>query len=205
MFCLFDQDYNEKSPEITGEKFGLIRDLSKVWQAEKVVNCEINFDQTNTLMVETDEITVYNCWKNSIIVDRFERRDVWPMANDENFRDQPAILRSIKEGIFDILDNCQTDIQSYLKDAKFDSEYVRKAKQLEPRGDYEEPEEKENAVKKVEKVKKPEVEENVPEKITETVSKEVIISEAAPEKTVAEAEDHIDSGVDELTKEMDKI
>ena len=44
-------------------------------------------------MLETDEITVYNCHENSLIVDRFERRDIWPMAGDENFRDQADILR----------------------------------------------------------------------------------------------------------------
>lgn len=87
MFCLFDQEYNQKSMEVTGEKYGLIRDLKKVWNSEKVTNSDVSIDKSNTLMLETDEITVYNCHENSLIIDRFERRDVWPMADDTKFRD----------------------------------------------------------------------------------------------------------------------
>jgi hypothetical protein len=106
MFCLFDQEYNQKSPEITGEKYGIIRDLEKVWASERVVNSEISFGKHNTLMLESDEITVFNCHENSLIVEPFERKDVWPMAGDSNFRDQSEILRQIKEGLFELLDNC---------------------------------------------------------------------------------------------------
>ena len=135
MFCLFDQEYNQKSREVTGERFGLIRDLEKVWASEKVQNCPIQLDKSNTLMLETDEITVYNCHENSLIIDRFERRDIWPMAGDEDFRDQADILRQIKDDIFEVLDKCKNDVPAFLKEAEFKSEYVRRAKKLEPRGE----------------------------------------------------------------------
>lgn len=33
MLALFDQEYNKHAPQITGEKFGHIRDLKKVWSS----------------------------------------------------------------------------------------------------------------------------------------------------------------------------
>jgi hypothetical protein len=33
MVALFDQEFNKPAPEITGEKWGRIRDLSKVWNS----------------------------------------------------------------------------------------------------------------------------------------------------------------------------
>lgn len=135
MFCLFDQDYNEKNAHVTGEKYGLIRDLSKVWKSEKVANSDLTLDKSTTLMLETDEITVYNCHENSLIVDRFERRDIWPMAGDTDFRDQPEILRLVKEDVFKVLDQCRGDVQEYLKKEDLDfSQHTRAAKKLEPRG-----------------------------------------------------------------------
>ena len=110
MFCLFDQDYNQKSQEVTGERYGLIRNLKKVWSSEKVANSGLKLDKSTTLMLETDEITVYNCHENSVIVDRFERKDVWPMAGDGEFRDQADILRQIKDDVFEVLDKCTTDV-----------------------------------------------------------------------------------------------
>ena len=79
--ALFDQEYNRHAPEITGEKWGYIRDLSRVWASATT------FGPSNTLMLQTDEINVYECHKNSLIVDRYEREDVWPTTNQEH-RDQ---------------------------------------------------------------------------------------------------------------------
>jgi hypothetical protein len=80
MFCLFDQEYSEqskRSKQITGEKYGLIKDLKKVWESESVHNSDVKFDKHNTLLLDTDEVSVYNCHKNSLIIDSFEREDVW--------------------------------------------------------------------------------------------------------------------------------
>ena len=89
MMALFDQEYNRKAPEITGERWGYIRDLSKVWASTacKNLSSATTFGPSNTLMLETDEINVYECHKNSLIVDRYEREDVWPTTNQEH-RDQ---------------------------------------------------------------------------------------------------------------------
>ncbi len=33
MFAIFDHEFCKKAPKITGERFGTIRDLRKVWQS----------------------------------------------------------------------------------------------------------------------------------------------------------------------------
>lgn len=40
-------------------------------------------------MFESDEVGVYECFKNSLIIDRFDREDVWPTpGSNKPFRDQ---------------------------------------------------------------------------------------------------------------------
>ena len=60
-------------------------------------------------MLESDEASVFNYHENSLIVDRYEREDVWP-TEVTNIRDQFEILRNIKENLFDILDKCEGDV-----------------------------------------------------------------------------------------------
>ena len=36
MFGLFDQNFSKEAPEITGEKYGRIRDPSKIWESDLV-------------------------------------------------------------------------------------------------------------------------------------------------------------------------
>lgn len=69
-----DQTFCSEAPEITGdENKRWIRDLDKVWQSDQVQklssNLGITFSHHNTLMLETNEIEVINCFKNSLIVD----------------------------------------------------------------------------------------------------------------------------------------
>lgn len=87
MFALFDQSFNKEAPELTGEKWGMIRDLNKVWASTDCQSlakkCGIKaFDGTNTLMLETEEIDVHDWIDNSLIVDRYDRDDVWPSSAD---------------------------------------------------------------------------------------------------------------------------
>ena len=97
-------------------------------------------------MLESDEIS--NFHENSLIVDRYEREDVWPTEMNQ-VRDQFEILRRIKEDLFNILDKCEGDIQKFLKENCQDhdcddvepndekiklSQYLRKAKKVEPKG-----------------------------------------------------------------------
>ena len=109
MMALFDQDYNKSAPELTGDKWGMIRDLQKVWDSPACKKLDCNFGPSNTIMLETDEINVHDCIENSLIVDRFEREDVWP-TNIEHMRNQVEILTSIKDNIFALLDTCQGDV-----------------------------------------------------------------------------------------------
>lgn len=84
-------------------------------------------------MLETDEIEVYRCFENSLIVDRYERDDVWPPSLDQ-YRDQLKILSTVKQDLFNVFDSCH-DVQEYIKNpVKSFSEYTRPAKQLEPLG-----------------------------------------------------------------------
>ena len=66
-------------------------------------------------MLESDEVSVYNNHQNSLILDSFEREDVWPTEINQ-IRDQSEILRRIKEDLFNILDQCEDDIQKFLQD-----------------------------------------------------------------------------------------
>ena len=70
MAALFDQDQTDENVEVTGEKYGRIRNLGKVWSSQ---SCQeiIEFDDSlpenfafgpkNTLMLESDEVNVFNC------------------------------------------------------------------------------------------------------------------------------------------------
>lgn len=60
-------------------------------------------------MLESEEIAVWKCHENSLIVDKFERNDVWP-TEPEQVRDQEAILNGIKGELFGILDGCTDDV-----------------------------------------------------------------------------------------------
>ena len=95
MAVLFDQDYTDTNIRVTGEKFGRIKNLNKVWQS-KFCQEIVEFDETlpknfifgpnNTLMLESDEVSVYNWHKNSLILDKMEREDICPQ-DSETFRD----------------------------------------------------------------------------------------------------------------------
>ena len=79
MFALFDQEFNKPAPEVTGETWGRIRDLSKIWEYD---DCQKeNFNASNTLVFDCDEISLYECHTNGIVVDEFKRSDVWPIKN----------------------------------------------------------------------------------------------------------------------------
>ena len=117
MFSIFDQKFCKASPEVTGEKFGFIRDLPLVWSSMACKNFEktkgIQFGPENTLMLESDEMEVYDCWKNALIIDRYDRDDVWPSLKGEH-RDQVMILQSIRNDLFKILDTQKGDIREFL-------------------------------------------------------------------------------------------
>lgn len=91
-------------------------------------------------MLETDEINVYECHENSLIVDKYLREDVWPTDNSLH-RDQFEVLLSVKQDLFRLFDTCKTDIQDFLKNCKNStedgdaplkfSENVRKAVKLQ--------------------------------------------------------------------------
>ena len=98
------------------------------------------------MLLESDEVSVYECHENSLIFDKYERNDVWPEDGDfTNLRDQHEILKSIKEDLFVLLDKCQGDVQAFLKECNDESgqedeqiaqnqgmkfEYLKKAKQV---------------------------------------------------------------------------
>jgi hypothetical protein len=123
MFGIFDQNYCNPDPKITKEKYGFTKDLNKVWQSQLI---DGKFDETNTMLLESDEVSVHHCYENALIIDRFERSDVWPEP-DEEYRDQAAILKAIRDDIFALLDKNTTDIREVLESMEF-SEFLRKAK-----------------------------------------------------------------------------
>ena len=73
----FDNDYNTPAPDITGNQYKYIRDLDKVWNSDTIKAQKEKFGPKNTLMLDSNEIRVYNWTENSLITDRFEREDVW--------------------------------------------------------------------------------------------------------------------------------
>lgn len=119
MCALFDQEFqnkgsfehNQEPISITGDRNGIIRDLNKVWNSKSCSDLSKHdiFGPENTIMLESDEVSVYNFHENSLIVDRYEREDVWPTEVGQ-IRDQFEILRKIKEDLFEILDKCEGDI-----------------------------------------------------------------------------------------------
>lgn len=103
--------FNHEPIHLTGDPNGIIRDLNKVWNSKSCGDLSKHdcFGPENTIMLESDEISVYNFHENSLIVDRYEREDVWPTEMNQ-VRDQFEILRRIKEDLFNILDKCEGDI-----------------------------------------------------------------------------------------------
>lgn len=135
---IFDQHYCDQAPEITGKPFSFIRNLTKIWESDFVANQlaaqkETVFNEANTLMLETEEIDVYNCFENSLIVDRYERNDVWPPTMAE-YRDQIGVLKAIKQDLFTLFDECE-NVKDYIASpATPFSGFMRAAKRLEPLG-----------------------------------------------------------------------
>jgi hypothetical protein len=43
MYGLFDQNFSKEAPDITGEKYGRIRDPKKIWESDLVKNNGDNF------------------------------------------------------------------------------------------------------------------------------------------------------------------
>mmetsp|Transcript_34701 Transcript_34701/g.53218 ORF Transcript_34701/g.53218 Transcript_34701/m.53218 type:complete len:260 (-) Transcript_34701:20-799(-) len=140
LFNIFDQDYNRSAPEITGEKYGFIRDLDKVLACKRLPK---GTTKANILSLESDEVSVHDCYENSLVIDTYERDDIWPdPAAPEKYRDQIKILKSIKNDLFKMLDQCQSDVPEFLKSTKNHSEdagendgfqwgeHLRKAKQV---------------------------------------------------------------------------
>lgn len=90
-------------------------------------------------MLESDEEQCFNNWRNSLVVDRYEREDVWPsLGSEDEHRDQVQILKLLRNDLFNILDNQKGDIREYLADKcgqtdeseiQF-SQYLRKAKKM---------------------------------------------------------------------------
>lgn len=60
-----------------------------------------------------------------MIVDRFDREDVWPVP-DKEYRDQLAILDQIKVDLFRLMDSPEPDVREAIKKATF-GEYLRAA------------------------------------------------------------------------------
>jgi hypothetical protein len=65
--------------------------LPKVWESNdckeftaKNKETFSGFSEKNTLMLESDECNVYECFENSLIIDRFDRDDVWPIVGKED-------------------------------------------------------------------------------------------------------------------------
>ncbi len=136
LFNIFDQEYNRSAPEITGEKFGFVRDLDKVLASKKV---DAGKSKANILMLDSDEVSVHDCFENSLVIDRYERSDVWFDPAHGEYRDQVQILKTIKADLFAMLDACGTDVREFISASANASEeatgfkwseYLRKAKQV---------------------------------------------------------------------------
>jgi hypothetical protein len=84
-----------------------------VWGSDAVQNQKIKFGPENTLMLDSDEVSVYNWHKNSLITDRFDRDDVWP-SEPSRVRNQIEILTAIKDDIFHLMDTCGADVREHI-------------------------------------------------------------------------------------------
>ena len=128
----------------------MIRDIKKIWETKECKAASFGIGPENTLMMDCDEINFYDCHENAVVIDEFKREDVWP-EGAEPCRDQKEVLKRVQEDLYKIFDSCQTDIQEFLATGCADfgeindapeagtvkctlSEYLRKAKKLEPIG-----------------------------------------------------------------------
>lgn len=67
-------------------------------------------------MLESDEVNLYNCHLNSLVVDRYDREDVWPLVeSNKPFRNQLEIVNTIRKDIFKILNFQTGDIREFIK------------------------------------------------------------------------------------------
>ena len=56
----------------------MVRDLEKVWSSKYFRRA--GYGPSNTLMLESDEVSIHHCHRNSLIVDEYTREDVWPSS-----------------------------------------------------------------------------------------------------------------------------
>lgn len=143
MFAIFDQKFCVPSEEVTGKKYGFIRDLNKIWTSsackDYAKQTNYAFGPENTIMLESEEEQCFNCWRNSLVVDRYEREDVWPtIGSVDDHRNQVSILKSIRNDLFAILDSQKGDVREFLAhncgnepklDIKF-GPFLRKARKM---------------------------------------------------------------------------
>ena len=51
-------------------------------------------------MLESGEFKLYNCHLNSLVVDKYDRDDIWPtVGTNKPFRNQFEIVNSIRKDI----------------------------------------------------------------------------------------------------------
>lgn len=149
MFGIFDQQFCTPSQEVTGKKFGFIRDLKQVWASNACQTYakehDIEFGPSNTIMLESEEEQCYNDWRNSLVIDRYLREDVWPSIDKvDEHRNQVKILKAIRDNLFDILDHAKGDVRDFLKNQCDQSSdqaqvklcsYLKKAKKVKKNAD----------------------------------------------------------------------
>ena len=81
---LFERKFNTDAPRSNGKYYGVIRDLNKIWNSDEIKSEQTKFGPENTLMLESDEILLYNCYENSLIIPKYKEEDVW--SKDPNHR-----------------------------------------------------------------------------------------------------------------------
>lgn len=98
-------------------------------------------------MLESEEVSVNACWRNSLIVDKYTREDIWPQIGKvDEHRAQVDILFKIKNDMFALLNTQKGDIREFLanqcgndnKSAFKLSSFIRKAKKVRYQGKQEE-------------------------------------------------------------------
>ena len=96
-----------------------IKNLDKVWSSpylKKLAGMGRTYDAKNTLILDTDEQSVCLCKENALVIDKYERRDVWHSPTDpEPKRDQLEILNSIQGDLLNLLDYRFTDVREFLQ------------------------------------------------------------------------------------------
>ena len=95
--------------------------MKKIWQSDCLAIHKEKFDESNTILIDKEEIGVFNHQENALILKKFEESDVKiqsELYQAEDVAEQnldQGVLRIVKTDLFTVFDKRCEDVRILLK------------------------------------------------------------------------------------------